>query len=806
MKGKVISAFIIMSAMIAISTTSFYVGKQVQKRNFLAEKQDQTQDEIQDQTEDQTEEIKGSTKIAVVNQDLGTEYKNKKVNYALEFFNSLDNGYEITNREAAQKGIDNGKYGAMIIVPGNFSKNITTINEITPSKVKIYYEPNDKLSKENKLIVSGKIGKFEKKLNNKLSYMYLSGIFDELHNGQDYALDILKNDNSDIEAINSINDSDILVSIKLTTLEDKDIKFNDLDLSKDFDENKKIISEVDQKYRDKMITKETQLDGIKDELVDVMTNKNTGVETFTNRLKKMDQQELEDKFADRHKYNYDGLTNNYEANVSDVNSYLEDVTKDNGKIDDLVDKYEKQILSKVNEKGSNAIKKSNEKLKYIQEKTDLDLDIIKNNSISNLENLKKDIKEKNQNDPKIQSLNEEYLLYGQMISKLKETNPAVFDDIYNEVVNNNNINYSKILKNPLGNSNDNNFFNNSNELKEYINDGISEKNEIFISSRSRKYRKFDESNESDESINDTIDNLNKVENDLKKISSLTQRIMNDEDYKYLKDIFNQNSDESLGERLKIKDNFINPVKDLMGGDNRKQLISTIKSNNTKNVDNVKEIVQKEVEKVVEGDGPIDISDVINVFTKDYMSKFNNIITHVSNIDKIPSKIEDDKEILNLLDQYNKSNENLNNKVSKQLEEYDKVEEEVREQANKHVTTMKDDLDKGIEESKNKLLSGLQNAKTTKEKTRNFNEEKLDLLVNVLSNSRVGTVENTNVYKFIINPVSAVQNKLLGGSIVKSQQNDNNEVKKTAVLILAIYIMLRFAMGLYKKKIKLKLNK
>lgn len=35
-----------------------------------------------------------------------------------------------------------------------------------------------------------------------------------------------------------------------------------------------------------MITKETQLTGIKDELVDVMTNENTGVQTFPSRLEK----------------------------------------------------------------------------------------------------------------------------------------------------------------------------------------------------------------------------------------------------------------------------------------------------------------------------------------------------------------------------------------------------------------------------------------------------------------------------------------------------------------------------------------
>lgn len=797
MKRKVIPVIIIMSAMIATSTASFFMGKQVEGKEILIGKQEQAKEEE-------------ATKIAVINQDSGTNYKDKNVNYAVDFFNSLGDDYEITDREAAQKGIEDGKYGAMIVIPGNFSKNITTINEVTPSKVKIYYELNKELSNENQLIVSGKIGEFEKKLNNKLSYMYVSSVFDEVHNGQDYASDILKNDDTDMQAINSINDSDILESIDLTTVDDKDIKFNDLDLSKDFDESKGIVSDIDHKYRDEMGTKESNLENIKNELVDVIGNGDTGIQSFTTRLKKMNQQELKDEFADRHKYNYEGLTNNYNVNVSDINSYLENLTKDNGEIDQLVDKYEKEILPQINEKGTSAIKKSTESFNNIEEDADSDADILKSDSISNLEHLKKNIEERNQDDPKMQSLNEEYLLYGQMISKLKQSNPAMFDNIYNQVVNDNNVNYNKILKNPSEDSSEGNSFADSNELKQYINDGINEQNENSVSSRSDKYKHFSKSDEKNDdnisNINDTIDDLDKVQKNLKEISSSTHDIINDKDYRYIDDIFNQNADKPLNERLQIKDELINKIKDSIGGDSKKQLVSTIQKNNTENVDSVKGTVQKEVEKVIEDDGPIDVGDVIKDFEKNYMSRFNNIITHVSGINKTPSKVEDDKEMTDLFDKFNKSNENLNTKVTKQLEDYNKEVEEISDQADKHVSVLQDDLDKGIEASQNKISSGLAGVKETKKNTSSSNKEKLDSLTNVLSNSRVGTVENTDMYNFMISPVSAVENKELAGKLVKPQQNDN----KIRLLVVSFSIMyfctLWIIAVVYRRRKKVNANK
>ncbi|SFD11154.1 hypothetical protein [Clostridium uliginosum] len=45
-------------------------------------------------------------------------------------------------------------------------------------------------------------------------------------------------------------------------------------------------------------------------------------------------------------------------------------------------------------------------------------------------------------------------------------------------------------------------------------------------------------------------------------------------------------------------------------------------------------------------------------------------------------------------------------------------------------------------------------------TTNYNQEKLGSLSLILSNSRVGTVENIDIYNFMINSVSAIQTWIL----------------------------------------------
>jgi len=792
LKGKLRPFLMILSIIIFASAASFFVGRQFEMRKALLEQKAAIKDNE-------------STEIAVVNQDLGTNYKDKNVNYASEFVKSLDEDFVLTNRDAGKNGLKDGKYAAMVIIPGNFSQNVTTINDVTPSKVEIYYETNDELSKENKLIASAKISDLQNKLNNKLSYIYVSAVFDELHKGQDYVSDALKNDNADLEAINSINDADILESINLTQLKDEDIDIKDLDLNKNFEDNKDIIKDIDKKYRDRLIAKEKRFSEIEDELIKLTGNDTTGIQSFRSKIENMTPKQLKEALAKKHNYNYAGLSDNYDVNVKDINKYIEGLTKDGGEIDNLFSTYNRYILDDIDNKGKSAIDKSNEAFTKSKENMNSTLDTMRNDSMGELNNLKSNIINGYINDPKLKSLNEEYLLYGEIVRKLKETNLGEFENLYKNVVDENKVDYSKILKNPIAGFTPENTFSNSNELKQYMNNMPEDKKDTYILERSSLYKGTDV-NDSTLSANiklvdDVTDQLNVAQNKLEEASKLTNSVINNSDYKYISDLFSKDAKTTLGERLKLKENLLKEVKENLGGNNQKSLVSTMQSNNKTNVDDVKDKVEDVVEATVANDGPIDINGLLKIFDENYMSRFNNLINKVDDLGKTPQTVEEDKKVSNLWSKYDKSNEALNDSVTKQIENYRQVADNSRDNANKQVTAMEEDLQKGIQSSQDKLSSGLKNAKDSKESTTESNKEKLGSLTTVLLNSRVGTVENTDMYNFIINPLYATRTEnLLSKAPEQKVTNDYNNIDiKIAMFSLSCFLIVATTLVVFKKR-------
>lgn len=792
MKEKLKPFLMIFSIIIFASAASFFVGRQFEVRKALLE---------------QKAAIKNNeaTEIAVVNQDLGTNYKDKNVNYASEFVKSLDEDFVLTNRDAGKNGLKDGKYAAMVIIPGNFSQNVTTINDVTPSKVEIYYETNNELSKENKLIASAKISDLQNKLNNKLSYIYVSAVFDELHKGQDYVSDALKNDNTDLDAINSINDADILESINLTQLEDEDIDIKDLDLNKNFEDNKNIIKDIDQKYRDRLIAKEKSFSEIGDELVKLTGNDTTGIQSFRSKIENMTPKQLKEALAKKHNYNYVGLVDNYDVNVKDINKYIERLTKKGGEIDNLFSTYNQDILDDIDKKGKSAINQSNEAFTKSKENIDSTMDTMGNTSMGELNILKSNIVNGYINDPKLKSLNEEYLLYGEIVRKLKETNPGEFDSLYKNVVDENKADYSKILKDPTAGFTPENTFINSNELKQYMTNIPEDKKDTYILDRNALYKGTDVNDSTLSAnikiINDITDQLNGAQNKLKEASNLTNSVINNADYNYMNDLFSKDAKTTLGERLKLKENLIKEIKENLGGNSQKSLVSTMQSNNKKSVDNVKGRVENVVEATIANDGPIDINGLLKIFDENYMSRFNNLIKKVDDLEKTPQTVEEDKKISDLWNKYDKSNETLNDSVTKQIGNYREVVDNSRDKANKQITTMEDDLQKGIQASQDKLSSALKNAKDSKESTTESNKENLGSLSTVLLNSRVGTVENTDMYNFIINPVSATKTEnLLSKAPEQKVTNDYNNINiKIAIFSLSCFLIVSTTLVVLKKR-------
>lgn len=787
-----VKVFLITIGVTAIfSTGSFVAGREITHRQILS-------------AQSSEEQIQQSTDIAIVNQDMGVDYNEKSVNYAADLIKSVDNDFVLTNREAAKKGLEDGKYGAMIVLPGNFSKNIISINDVTPSKVEIYYEENKDLQPENKLTVSAKISDFEKKLNSKLSYMYVSSVFDELHKGQDYVDEIMQNDDQDLEALNSINNFDILESINLTELEKQDIDIEKLDLNKNFSENKEVIEQIDTLYRDRLLAKEKSFDDIKDELLDVVGDKNDGIKSFRSKIEDMTPEQLKEALTKKHIYNYSSLSNDYKMNTDEVEKYIDEFTKEGGNIDNLVGTYKNSILDELDKKGKNSTKQINENMDKTINIADASIDAIERNSINNLNSIQGSIGSRNESNT-INVLKEEYVLYGDIISELIRTNPGIFEGVYKNAIIRNNASCYKILVEPSSGMKPGNTFSDWNALKTYIiNNSVQD--DSFTMHRAQKYLDADNalSNNNVKLIEDSIDDLKNIESDLIDLLKESQNLKNDSDYKYMNDLFNIEDVKPIEERLKLNELLTKEIKINMMGEAKDNLLKTIEDNNAKVVDDTKEKVEKEVEQVIIKESPIDINKVLEIFDENYMARFSNLIEMTDDLDKTEEDPRKDSEVSNLWEQYDSKNEELNTLVTNQIDKYDEAFDKIKEEADNHVTTMQDDLDNGIDAAKQQIDESLEDAKNTKINSCNSNREKLNSLSSVLSNTRVGTVENSNIYNFIIEPVSTIKTQDLAAHINKNVPkvniNKRNDILfgLLAVFCTGTFLSLSLVYVFYKK--------
>ncbi|AZV57998.1 YhgE/Pip domain-containing protein [Clostridium sp. AWRP] len=91
-----------------------------------------------------------SIPVAIVNEDKGTNLKWKNLNAGNKIVEKLKNnhkiGWKFVNAKNADMGIIDGTYYAMIKIPEDFSKNITSITSDAPKKTQIIYKVNTKNS------------------------------------------------------------------------------------------------------------------------------------------------------------------------------------------------------------------------------------------------------------------------------------------------------------------------------------------------------------------------------------------------------------------------------------------------------------------------------------------------------------------------------------------------------------------------------------------------------------------------------------------------------------------------------------
>ncbi|MGN2337651.1 YhgE/Pip family protein [Clostridium cagae] len=87
-------------------------------------------------------------KIAIINEDKGTVFKEKDINLGEELIEKLEEndkmGWSFVDKETGKKGLIEEKYYATIEIPENFSKDLTTLVEKDVEKPKLIYTVNEK--------------------------------------------------------------------------------------------------------------------------------------------------------------------------------------------------------------------------------------------------------------------------------------------------------------------------------------------------------------------------------------------------------------------------------------------------------------------------------------------------------------------------------------------------------------------------------------------------------------------------------------------------------------------------------------
>ncbi len=87
-------------------------------------------------------------KIAIINEDKGTVFKEKDINLGEELIEKLEDndkmGWSFVDKETGKKGLLEEKYYATIEIPESFSKDLTTLVEKEVEKPKLIYTVNEK--------------------------------------------------------------------------------------------------------------------------------------------------------------------------------------------------------------------------------------------------------------------------------------------------------------------------------------------------------------------------------------------------------------------------------------------------------------------------------------------------------------------------------------------------------------------------------------------------------------------------------------------------------------------------------------
>lgn len=200
--------------------------------------------------------------VAVVNLDTGISDGNTQVYYGEQIIDFPNDNFIYTSLEDARNGIEEGRYGAYIIIPSDFSENVESLNTV-PAASQLQYAVSEDVSADAREELLGDVLQFGEQLNSQMTYMYLCNIMDEFHAAQDESAMVMNNDITDKEAIQGIQASDLVSMVPVPELKQQEDTTIPLDISDYTEENAQLIQAVDSAYRENLSDASAQLSDLR---------------------------------------------------------------------------------------------------------------------------------------------------------------------------------------------------------------------------------------------------------------------------------------------------------------------------------------------------------------------------------------------------------------------------------------------------------------------------------------------------------------------------------------------------------------
>ncbi|CAM4006623.1 type VII secretion protein EsaA [Mesobacillus zeae] len=124
--------------------------------------------------------------IAVVNEDIGTNEEKEALQFGREVVpllqNDSDYKWTVLGRSAAENGLKNLKYDAVVYIPSDFSRKIMSYDEQQPKKPDFGYKVQNQLTSINKERAIREVERATNRVNKKMASLYWSYVAMDMEN------------------------------------------------------------------------------------------------------------------------------------------------------------------------------------------------------------------------------------------------------------------------------------------------------------------------------------------------------------------------------------------------------------------------------------------------------------------------------------------------------------------------------------------------------------------------------------------------------------------------------------------------